>query len=427
MMQGEAAFDETCEPQDFAAGTYEGGAATGEATQYMDSQYLPPGFTDLESYIQNAHVPPRLTEEEALARKIDARRRFEAERRLRVFDAKRRTIGVDKEALDAQVAEKQFLAGEARDNKSEELALMRRQDRELKLIEAEKVRAKHAMERDCKDHSLSHLHFAARREYDLNDPKANRKELPARVGDYDPRCGASSLQQFAGEDLMKEERVRQQKEAMVNYIEQQRFEKAILADQGDGKEFVAQAAEIQELRNQMEDHEMGTRKHMRRDMRDCNKETEASKIDRKGHELALIASADAAELDFNVNGPMLTENSQHYKKNGKVVRETYKGSTRSERLAVQQEQFAQRDMDADKKQQERFDEYNRACEMEAARQVTVATERHRALDRRRAAMAVAQENQRLHEEQKKKTSSLNELFTNKFAPEFFEQFGKHTR
>merc|ERR1712232_433231 len=139
--------------------------------------------------------------------------------------------------------------------------------------------------------------------------------------------------------------------------------------------------------------------------------------------LAQNASANAAEIDFKVNGPLLSENSQLYKKNGQVVRETYKGSTRTERLSFAQDQRVQRGMDAAGKEQGKADEMVNACEMEAVRQVTIATERHRALDRRMAAMAVAQANHRLHEEHKTKTKNLNELYTNNFAPEFFAQFG----
>ena len=43
-----------------------------------------------------------------------------------------------------------------------------------------------------------------RRDYDLYDPLKLKKSLPARIGDTDPRTGASSLQKFEGEDLGKE-------------------------------------------------------------------------------------------------------------------------------------------------------------------------------------------------------------------------------
>merc|ERR1719498_1523027 len=96
----------------------------------------------------------------------------------------------------------------------------------------------------CKEFSLQNLNFQSRREYDLNDPLFKRKGMPARVGDDDPRCGPSSAQKFSGEDLMKEERVRQQRAAMVSSIEQQKFEKAMLARKKDDGGFGTQVEEI---------------------------------------------------------------------------------------------------------------------------------------------------------------------------------------
>lgn len=53
-----------------------------------------------------------------------------------------------------------------------------------------------------------------RREFDLNNPKRLWIDLPGRINDSDPRCGASSLQKFSGEDLQREERLRDQKMQM---------------------------------------------------------------------------------------------------------------------------------------------------------------------------------------------------------------------
>lgn len=40
-----------------------------------------------------------------------------------------------------------------------------------------------------------------RREWDINRPDGLKIDDPARVGDDDPRLGASSMQRFDGEDL----------------------------------------------------------------------------------------------------------------------------------------------------------------------------------------------------------------------------------
>lgn len=64
-----------------------------------------------------------------------------------------------------------------------------------------------------------------RREYDLNDPEALKKSLPARTEDNDPRIGVSSLQRFEGEDLAKDKRSGLQKEQVRVWTDTQVFER----------------------------------------------------------------------------------------------------------------------------------------------------------------------------------------------------------
>lgn len=45
-----------------------------------------------------------------------------------------------------------------------------------------------------------------RKEWDLSDPDTVKYDLPARVGDDDPRNGPASVQKFSGEDLHAGER-----------------------------------------------------------------------------------------------------------------------------------------------------------------------------------------------------------------------------
>lgn len=66
-----------------------------------------------------------------------------------------------------------------------------------------------------------------RREFDLSDPLALKKELPARVSDSDVRNTISGMQKFMGEDLNFQERKRFQKEqnrewALQQYGERER-------------------------------------------------------------------------------------------------------------------------------------------------------------------------------------------------------------
>ena len=64
-----------------------------------------------------------------------------------------------------------------------------------------------------------------RREFDLSDPLALQKELPARISDNDMRNTISGMQKFMGEDLNFQERRRFQKEQSREWFLQQHGER----------------------------------------------------------------------------------------------------------------------------------------------------------------------------------------------------------
>ena len=65
----------------------------------------------------------------------------------------------------------------------------------------------------------------SRREWDLYDPDAKKKDKPARVSDDDPRCGISGLQKFDGEDLNNKARTKFQNEQQREWANQQAKER----------------------------------------------------------------------------------------------------------------------------------------------------------------------------------------------------------
>lgn len=70
-----------------------------------------------------------------------------------------------------------------------------------------------------------HQQPESRREFDLYDPEALKKDRPARVSDDDPRCGVSSMQKFDGEDLNQQARSQYQREQMQGWFERQMEER----------------------------------------------------------------------------------------------------------------------------------------------------------------------------------------------------------
>jgi hypothetical protein len=134
------------------------------------------------------------------------------ERLKRVLDAKWRTIGVDKEALEQQAAERKAqeeaeaqrieAAGQMSNYYADQVSLAQQA--------ADAARAAH--NRDVENFRTTEQLKSTRREYDLNRPDGRLIDRPARVGDDDERLGTSSMQRFDGEDLSAADRAKMQQE-----------------------------------------------------------------------------------------------------------------------------------------------------------------------------------------------------------------------
>jgi len=386
-----------------------------------------PDLTLLDSHILGAAPRARLTPEEKLEREVSRRRELELERRARIFDAKRRTIGVDKEALDAQVAEKEAQREEERRNRhlgdKDTLEI----DRQLKIAEAEKIKQRFLLEKESRDFSLTNCRKDQSREFDLNDKLANRKGIPARVGDNDPRCGPASLQKFSGEDLMKEERIKQQQRQLRNIIEQQKFEKAMLAEVDDGAELAKEHAEMVALRNEIEANEVSLRKELQIAQRNANLDRAAERKqqieDRRREEL----QRDAAEIRFHATDPFLNEFGNDRTATGAARRSEYKGATKDEKVQgriILEEQAAEQ---ASHRMDEKIQDKIFTAQVDATRRHLILVEREKQRAKRAVVEQVAQENLKLKTQHLEKSKALNELYTNRFSDEFFEQFGKGCR
>merc|ERR1719271_1626866 len=110
-------------------------------------------------------------------------------------------MGIDPEALAAQVAEKAAAAEADKALQLEYDNQRLQQDAQLAYLEQERLRAERMKAQFIDQFRASEQGKEKAREYDLNDPLSKLKDLPARVGDDDPRLSVSGMQQFHGEDL----------------------------------------------------------------------------------------------------------------------------------------------------------------------------------------------------------------------------------
>ena len=69
------------------------------------------------------------------------------------------------------------------------------------MLEQERRAVAAELARNVARFRAEHQAKESRREFDLSDPSGARDARPARLGDDDPRTGASGAQKFDGEDL----------------------------------------------------------------------------------------------------------------------------------------------------------------------------------------------------------------------------------
>mmetsp|Transcript_1708 Transcript_1708/g.3757 ORF Transcript_1708/g.3757 Transcript_1708/m.3757 type:complete len:436 (+) Transcript_1708:79-1386(+) len=398
-----------------------GGAHTG---------LVPEGLDDLHTHMLDAAPKARLNEEELLQREVTRRREAELERRQRIFDAKRRTIGVDKDFLDKQCAENE----ERRRKQKEQEAIEDRHfmgiNKLLQMTENECRKARFDTEKAAKDFSLTHLSFEKRREFDLNDPKAVIKDTAARLGDDDPRCGPASLQQFNGEDLLKHERERQQKLAMVHALEQQIFEKKMLRKlNGDGDpEIAAQNRELVRLQNEIEANDAAYKRDVLGQYQEGLKQAMLENNERKHAEAMYNQDLNQQELDFHGRDEFLNETRANRRPDGKLSKDSYKGSTREERVQVFADQISQCQDNAANRAHEGMTDAALNRQAEFTRKQLVMMEREKQRMKRAMAMEIASHNQSMLAQQKETATQLGrDAHRNKITPDFFEQFGTGTR
>ncbi|XP_078076211.1 RIB43A-like with coiled-coils protein 2 [Mustelus asterias] len=163
---------------------------------------------------------------------IAGRRDLELQRQNRVFNARLRTIGIDKQALDGQINDRK-IQEETKAKKDLAYAndLIRHDKTMCLLDERHKCDVKNLNKAIAEFH-LCYQKSDTRREFDLNDPQALKKDVPARISDTDPRCTISTMQKFSGEDLQHQERIKRQQEQIREWsLAQQKDLKNALEDQ----------------------------------------------------------------------------------------------------------------------------------------------------------------------------------------------------
>lgn len=159
---------------------------------------------------------------------IEKRRLAEEERKRRFFNEKQRVLGIDIEGLNNQMMEKKQKEEAEKEQARLEAEEMQKNLEIAKAREAEMYEQKRKSEVEINEYRKNCQQAQDSSDYDLVDPNGNRKSLPARLDDNDPRLSISGGQLFIGEDLANHNRVREQQMLQKQWLDQQIAERKAL-------------------------------------------------------------------------------------------------------------------------------------------------------------------------------------------------------
>ncbi|GBF98693.1 hypothetical protein Rsub_11407 [Raphidocelis subcapitata] len=355
------------------------------------------------------------------------------ERLERVLNAKKRLIGIDVQALGAQVEEH---ARQRDAQLAEESARLRLSQEVAATLDASAARAAEARagwNRELAAFRAGAQGRAAAREWDLSRPDAKRLDSPARVGDDDPRCGPASMQRFDGEDLAAGARTEAQMQQARAWWDAQRAE-----HQAAAAAAAAEAAERARLVAHQDDSQRGAAAQeaaaCRRAAADAaaeNARLAAARAEAAARAAADEAARTAGELRATEGSAWLREDpalAASALSPARVRRDHWKGMTPEQRAAIRAEQLAQSEAARDAAALAEAEESAAAA---ASRGVSLALTQQAlaaALARRRAAEAVAGAlRQQVAEKAARDATAKEVLGTNRVDASYFSQFGTSHR
>ncbi|KAI8771759.1 RIB43A-like with coiled-coils protein 2 [Biomphalaria glabrata] len=364
---------------------------------------------------------------------IERRRAMEEERKTRIFNAKVRQIGIDKQAIDQQIFDRKQMEDYERKRHEAFAADALRNDRIAVLLEKRQEQDIRALNEALNEFRALHQQPNQRREWDLYDPDGLKKDKPARVHDDDPRCGVASIQKFDGEDLNSKARKKLQNEQSRKWHEAQmrERERARRNQEEADRLYELKQRELDERAIQLQQAEEECRKAIDMATASYNDALKNEQRERERLKRQQEQDDNMTEIANHVFGDILTENpavAQSAFGPHRVIPDRWKGMSPQQLEEIRKEQARQM-AEAERLRQEeelRNREYDRQASANARAALLIEKELER--KRKEIEKAQADENRRLAQEQKAHIDFLNkEVYTNSPTSAFFMQFNTSTR
>eukprot|EP01013_Petalomonas_cantuscygni_P031448 TRINITY_DN57662_c0_g1_i1.p1 TRINITY_DN57662_c0_g1~~TRINITY_DN57662_c0_g1_i1.p1 ORF type:complete len:383 (+),score=76.30 TRINITY_DN57662_c0_g1_i1:82-1230(+) len=376
--------------------------------------------------------PEAAAQETAAVAAIDRRRQLEEERKSRIFDPKLRLIGVDKQALDEQVAERSRIRQleDDRDRFYDDQRVA--MDEHAVSLQKESEKARAIRDGQVEQYRATFQRKDMRREWDLSNPRRVIDDIPTRLGDDDPRNGPASMQRLTGEDLSRSERRRAQAAQARRWAQQQ-------VDERDARKWAelevdrrqAEAAEAARMGAEQAAHaQLEHRRAIARADAEFNRQlADARKLDE-----SVASDVDRLrgrqEVAYTLSSPFLTEDpdaERHALVGDRVRRDHFKGFRPDQSAAVLDAQALQRAERHMLRCQERQRGLEEGAETLAADNLRQRLEASRQRERREAAVRVAEEQKRQAAEAAERRRQERALYRGEVSTEFLSKFNTTAR
>ncbi|CAF2353735.1 unnamed protein product [Rotaria sp. Silwood2] len=364
---------------------------------------------------------------------IERRRRAEKERQGRIFNAKFRQIGVDKEALDQQIQDRKWIEDLEEKRAAAFAKDSIRNDTIAKLLQHRQEYDDRENNRALNEFRALHQQPAAQREWDLNDPDFLKKDMPARVSDDDPRCGIASLQKFQGEDLNSRARNKYQQEQLREWsrMQQEDQRRAQQQQQAADQLFYSKQIELDQRAIELQQAEEQCRRDINKSTRNYNDALFRENEERRALKKRQEEYDNYAEMANMVSSDLLTENpDQAISQFGphRIVPDRWKGMSQDQirRIREEQQKQVEEKKRRDEEEQQRENEWNQRRVTEAKAGMIIEKQVER--ERRANEHNLYNDNQRLSNEQRNLKAYLDRVvYTNQPTAAYFTQFNNSSR
>ncbi|KAJ3290851.1 Protein Tax-1 [Rhizoclosmatium sp. JEL0117] len=363
---------------------------------------------------------------------IDRRQKLDRERKVRIFDPKTRVMGIDVKALDEQLRIKNEINQFDRERDAAYHKYATYTNQILTLMDDQTAEARKNHLKNMNQFREEYQAPWQGRDFDLVDPKALLKDLPARVGDADPRCGVSGLQQFEGEDLGGKARQGQQKEQMRVWVQRELWEKRKKeADEAEAKrKYEEYQHNVAMKASALHQAIQNAKREQNKADRQYNEHLAALKKQREAEDHERTLQQNMQEIINSVNGVFLTEtpNVTNISGGHKVRVDLFKGITLEQKMEVLQVQAYQREENERKREQARNEEARYALQQASNTRALILLEREKKRQEREAARQMRLTNQEKAVEDRARQNYIDKvLYTNPPTEAYHAQFNTTSR